>query len=173
MPRMPEVDQPANVQKVFDQARQAADHVAAGRDNARQVVLVTPGRMLMLQPCPAPGAIPPEFVAEVEKLISPKVKRKIAVIGYTELKALTTSLAQAIPFFGMLVGMAYIGHSVWVFEGHRSALAAGSKGADVLIVDSAMLPHLSQDWKIVAASENPKLQIYVHDRVNHSLKKIN
>jgi hypothetical protein len=69
--------------------------------------------------------------------------------------------------------MAYIGHSVWIFEGHPSALAAGCKGADLLIVDDAMVPHLAPDWQLVASSESPKLQIYLHDRATHSLKKGN
>src|SRR5579863_8655832 len=123
-PRMPEVDQPAHIDRVFDQARKSADAVRGPNDPSRQVVLVTPGRMLMLQPCPPPGTMPVTVVAQIERLVSPKVKRKIAVIAYTELKAITTGLAKAIPFFGMLVGMAYIGHCVWIFEGHASALAA-------------------------------------------------
>ena len=173
-PRMPEVDQPKDIHRVFDQARTsaAAEH-AAGKDHSRQVVLVTPGRMLMLQPCPAPGSMPQNMVNQIERLVSPKVKRKIAVIAYTELQAITKGLSQAIPFFGMLVGMAYIGHSVWIFEGHATALAAGCKQADVLIVDSGMVPHLPADWKTLAASGAPTVQIYVHDRTNHSLRKVN
>ena len=172
-PRMPEVDQPKDIHRVFDQARTsaAAEH-GAGKDHSRQVVLVTPGRMLMLQPCPAPGSMPQNMVTQIERLVSPKVKRKIAVIAYTELPAITKGLSQAIPFFGMLVGMAYIGHSVWIFEGHATALAAGCKEADVLIVDSGMVPHLAADWRTLAASEAPAIQIYVHDRANHSLRKV-
>jgi hypothetical protein len=173
-PRMPEVDLPKDIHRVFNQARTsaAAEH-APGKDHSRQVVLVTPGRMLMLQPCPAPGSMPQNMVSQIEQLVSPKVKRKIAVIAYTELPAITKGLSQAIPFFGMLVGMAYIGHSVWVFEGHATALAAGCKDADVLIVDSGMVPHLAVDWRTLAASQAPKVQIYVHDRTNHSLRKVN
>jgi hypothetical protein len=173
-PRMPEVDQPKDIRRVFDQARTsaAAEH-APGKDHSRQVVLVTPGRMLMLQPCPPPGTMPQNMVSQIERLVSPKVKRKIAVIAYTELQAITKGLSQAIPFFGMLVGMAYIGHSVWIFEGHATALATGCKEADVLIVDSGMVPHLTAEWRTLAASEAPKIQIYVHDRTNHSLRKVN
>jgi len=171
---MPEVDPPKDIHRVFDQARTsaAAEH-APGKDHSRQVVLVTPGRMLMLQPCPAPGSMPQNMVSQIERLVSPKVKRKIAVIAYTELQAITKGLSQAIPFFGMLVGMAYVGHSVWIFEGHATALAAGCKGADVLIVDSGMVPHLAADWRTLASSESPTIQIYVHDRTNHSLRKVN
>ena len=173
-PRMPEVDHLKDVHRVFDQARKsAAGEQAPVQDPSRKVVLVTPGRMLMLQPCPPPGSMPQKVVSQIERLVSPKVKRKIAVIAYTELQAITKGLSQAIPFFGMLVGMAYIGHSVWIFEGHATALAAGCKEADVLIVDSGMVPHLPADWRILAASGAPKLEIYVHDRTNHSLRKVN
>jgi hypothetical protein len=172
-PHMPEVDHPKDIHRVFDQARKsAAGEHAPAKDHSRQVVLVTPGRMLMLQPCPAPGSMPQNVVSQIERLISPKVKRKIAVIAYTELQAITKGLSQAIPFFGMLVGMAYIGHSVWIFEGHATALTAGCKEADVLIVDSGMVPHLAKDWQTLAASEAPAIQIYIHDRINHSLRKV-
>jgi hypothetical protein len=36
-----------------------------------------------------------------------------------------------------------------------------------------MVPHLSADWQTLAASGAPKIQIYVHDRTNHSLRKVN
>jgi len=172
-PHMPEVDPPSHIHRVFDQARKSAAAEHGEGDSSRRVVLVTPGRMLMLQPCPLPGSMPANVVTQIERLVSPKVKRKIAVIAYTELKAITTGLPKAIPFFGMLVGMAYIGHSVWIFEGHPSALAAGCKEADVLIVDSGMVPHLPSDWQTLASSEAPKLEIYIHDRTNHSLRKVN
>src|ERR1700737_3037527 len=86
-PRMPEIDERRDIEKVFQEARKAA----AGD---RQVVLVTPGRMLMLQPCPPAGSMPAQVVSQIEKLISPKIKRKIAAIGYTEFKAATTNLAK-------------------------------------------------------------------------------
>jgi hypothetical protein len=173
-PRMPDVDPRRDIHRVFDQARKsAASEHASGQDHSRQVVLVTPGRILMLQPCPAPGSMPQNVVSQLERLISPEVKRKIAVIAYTELPAVNKSLSQAIPFFGMLVGMAYIGHSVWIFEGHSTALAAGCKQADLLIVDSGMVPHLPANWQALASSGAPKLEIYVHDRTNHSLRKVN
>jgi len=173
-PRMPEVDVPRDIDKVFEQARSAAssENVAGGL-SSRQLVLVTPGRVLMLQPCPPAGSMAKNVVTQIERLVSSKVKRKIAVIGYTEMKAITAGLVKAIPFFGMLVGMAYVGHSVWIFEGHASALAAGCKEADVLIVDSGMAPHLPEDWQKLAVSGAPSIQIYVHDRAQQSLRKVN
>ena len=111
-------------------------------------------------------------VEPIERMIPPQVKRKIAAIAYTELSALQKDISQAIPFFGILLGFAYIGHSVWVFEGHKSALAAGCRDADVLIVDGAMIPYLQTDWAVVAASVMKRPEIYTHDRATYSLRKV-
>jgi len=170
-PRMPEVDVLADIEKIFVEAQRAAGQNGVD-GKSRNVVVVTPGRVLMLQPCPLPGTMPAHAVSQMERMLPPKIKRKIAVIGYTDLKALTGNLAKAIPFFGMLTGMAYIGHSVWIFEGHASALAAGCKGADLLIADGAMVPHLPSDWQKLASSETPALEIFVHDRAKHTLRKV-
>lgn len=172
-PRMPQVDESPDIANVFDQARVSAAGNAPSDKVSRQLVLITPGRQLMLQPCPHPGSMAPAVVKQVEKLISPKVKRKIAVIAFTDVKAMTSDLAKTIPFVGMLIGMAYTGHAVWIFEGHSSALAAGCKDADLLIVDSGMLPHLPSDWRKLAASHAPKMQIYVHDRADNGLRQLN
>src|SRR5204863_4459621 len=109
--------------------------------------------------------------AGIEKMISPAVKRKIAAIAYTELEAVQTDAGRAIPFLGILLGFAYIGHTVWVFEGHSSALAAGCRDADVLIVDGGMAPHLPPDWRTVASASMKKPEIYLHDRASFSLRK--
>jgi hypothetical protein len=172
-PRMPEVDQPSTLAEVFDHARSAA---AAGTPNGdgsaqRCVVVVTPGRLLMLQPCPAPGSMPEERVEAIRKMISPERKRNIVAISYTELSALKANISKAIPFFGMLIGFAYIGHAVWVFEGHSSALVHGCQNADVLLVDGGMVPFLQPDWQTVAASVMQRQEIYVHDRKTFRLSR--
>jgi hypothetical protein len=152
-PRMPEVEVLPNIEGLFEHARQ----VAAGKGTqppgpaARHVVIVTPGRMLRLQPCPPPGSIPRPQVAAMEQMMAPQIKRNVVAIACTEGDAGTIDLTRAIPFLGILLGLAYIGHAVWVFEGHASALAAGCKEADVLIVDGGMLPHLAVDWAVIAA----------------------
>lgn len=171
--RMPEVDELPDIEEVFDKARKAA----AGEgeqplgQSGRHVVVVTPGRLLMFQPCPPPGSMPQGQVASVEQMISPRVKRNIAAIAYTELSALRSDISKAIPFMGFLLGFAYIGHAVWVFEGHPSALAAGCREADVVIVDGGMVPHLQKDWVVVASSVMRNREIYVHDRATYSLRK--
>lgn len=110
-------------------------------------------------------------VASIEQIISRKQKRKVAAIAYTELNSLRADISKAIPFFGFLLGFAYIGHAVWVFEGHPSALAAGCRDADVLIVDGGMVPHLQEDWVTVASGAMKRAEIYVHDRATYSLCK--
>jgi hypothetical protein len=171
VPHMPEVDQPPNLGIVFDRVRAAAaaGAPAAGGGVRRCVAVVTPGRALVLQPCPPPGSQPAERVAAIEKMIPVEPKRSIAVIGYTELAAVKTNIAKAIPFIGMLLGIAYIGHIVWVFEGHASALPEGCRGADALLVDGGMLPYLPADWQAVASAVMRRREMYVHDRVSFRL----
>src|SRR6266550_2801151 len=168
---MPEVDEVPDIEEVFDKARNAALGVEPTEQKGRNVIVVTPGRMLMLQPCPAPGSMASSQVAAVEGMISPKVKRNIAAIAYTEWSALKSDISKTIPFFGILLGFAYIGHAVWVFEGHASALAAGCKDANVLIVDGEMVPHLQADWASVASNVMKGREIYIHDRATYSLRK--
>ncbi len=43
-----------------------------------------------------------------------------------------------------------IGHAVVLFEGHPSALAEVCRAADLLVVDSEMIPFLQTDWLPVA-----------------------
>jgi hypothetical protein len=173
-PHMPEVDVVPNIEAVFAQARQEAGTDAKLPSGAagRRVIVVTPGRMLMVQPCPPPGSMPAAQVASIEKLVPPTVRRNIAAIASTELKALMADPAKAIPFLGLLLGFAYIGHTVWVFEGHASALAAGCRDADVLIVDGGMVPHLPSDWQTLAASTMRHREIYAHDRAGFALQRV-
>ncbi len=171
--RMPEVEVPASIGAVFGKARSLA---ITGRADAagtmrRYVIIVTPGRLLMLQPCPPPGSMPESQVAAIRSVLSPTRPQHVAAIGYTELTALRTNIAQAIPFLGMLLGFAYVGHAVWVFEGHPSALAEGCRAADVLLVDGGMLPFLAPDWHAVASHAMRRPEIYVHDRETFSLSR--
>jgi len=172
--RMPDVDVLPDMDAVFDKARQAARGEGEQPPGAqgRHVIIVTPGRMLKFQPCPPPGSMADVNVQSVERMIPSTVTRSVAAIAYTELEALQKDAGRAIPFHGFLLGFAYIGHTVWVFEGHPSALAAGCREADVLLVDSAMLPHLQTDWAAVAVKAMRHPEIYLHDRATYSLKKL-
>jgi len=67
------------------------------------------------------------------------------------------------------MGFACIGHAVWIFEGHPTALNAGCRESDLLIVDSGMLPFLSKDWIQVAQNVMCNKEIYLHDRATFRL----
>ena len=172
-PRMPEVDFPAKLEDTFEKARKvAAEDTTPAKDKNRNVIVVTPGRMVMLHPCPAPGTMNPQAVESVEKLMPSKIRRNVAVIAYTELKALRADVVKTIPFYGLLTGLAYIGHAVWVFEGHSSALAAGCREADLLIADCEMAPFLAGDWMTTACSVMRRKLIFAHDRATFSLRRL-
>jgi len=134
-PCMPEVDIRPHMGAIFARARAAAGKI---RDGRRQVVIVTPGRLLITKPCPALEDFTSEQLALLVKLVPPESKASIAVIAYTFLEALKEDIHKAIPFFDFLLGFAALGHTVWVFEGHTSALTAGCVNADLLLVDSGM-----------------------------------
>jgi len=160
-------------EQVFETARSAAAGKGPGGQQKRQLVLVTPDRQYMLIPCAPASSLSPDLVASAEKMLSSRVERNIAVIALTEFKPISLqAAAQAVPFLGILMGFASIGHSVWIFEGHASALEAGCRDADVLIVDGGMVPHLTEEWEQVAAGAMRKPEIYVHDRATYSLRKI-
>ncbi|HET8999960.1 MAG TPA: hypothetical protein VFP86_09970 [bacterium] len=154
--RMPEVDVPADIEARFAKAWR----VASGQEtpapfagaviSQRYIVIMTPGRTLMIQPCPPPNSMSPEHVQAIEKIAPAGTPLNIAVIAYTRLDSLMEKEQKAIPFLGYLLGLSYIGHSVLVFEGHPSAFKAGCRDADLLIVDAAMVPHLQRDWMAAA-----------------------
>jgi hypothetical protein len=175
LPRMPEVDLSPKIEEVFRNARKAAAGETrppgAGPDD-RFLIVVTPGRMFMHKACPAAGSLPQSQVAPIEKMLPARAKRNIAVIAYTELQAVTTDFGKAIPFSGMLLGLAYIGHAVWVFEGHASALSAGCREADLLFVDGGMLPYLGDQWIATAISGMRNKEIYVHERATFKLTRV-
>ena len=100
------------------------------------------------------------------------VKRDIAVIAYTDLQAVETNIGRAIPFMGLLLGFAHVGHAVWVFEGHPSALAAGCRDADLLFVDGGMVPYLADGWAAIAANVMRHKEIYIHNRATYQLSRV-
>ncbi len=151
-PYMPEVDVRPEIDTIFARAREFANQTnsdAQGVDH-RQVIIVTPGRLLIAKDSPLASNIPVEQLAILGELVPPKPQINIAVIAYTYLDALKENLLRAIPFFGFLLGFAALGHTIWVFEGHPTALSAGCREADLLLVDSGMLPDieaLNPEWR--------------------------
>lgn len=139
----------------------------------RSVVIVTPGRMQMPVPAPAPGSVPRASEDAVREMLPPDPPLNIAAISYTHVQALVTDKAKAIPFLGFLISFASIGHTVVVFEGHPSAFESGVRGCDVLLVDSGMLPFMQQDWTEVAFRVmRPGARVLVHDRSTYKLSQL-
>ncbi len=174
---MPKVKAVPDVEDVFYRAREAA----AGRGEqptpeqpCRYIVIVTPNRRLMLCPTLIEGTMPDEQVAALERMAPSDMKRNIAVIAPNEFSGTPDAekINSVIPFYGILIGLGYIGHAVWVFEGHPSALAAGCRRADALMVDSGMIPFLQEDWLDVASSVMRDVAIYVHDRATYSSQRV-
>jgi hypothetical protein len=153
-PHMPEVDIRPDIESVFTKARKAADESREDEEGLyhRQVIIVTPGRLLISKICPLPSEIPADELSRLISLIPPQPPQNISAISYTFLEALKRDVLQAIPFFGYLLGFAAIGHRVWVFEGHSSATQAGCREADILLVDGGMLPYIraTKDWRTTA-----------------------
>jgi len=133
-PRMPEVDVPPDMPGLFTKAR---IEIASGDE--RRVGIVTPGRMILLLPAPRPGSIPKEFVTQVSQLLPSAKPLNITFVGYTQLDVLMKDKAKCIPQLGQLLGFAYLGHNVVVFEGHPSAFEYPLRDCDVLMIDSGML----------------------------------
>jgi hypothetical protein len=169
-PRMPDVAAAGDIEELFATVRQTA----AGSGGPRGLVLVRPDRRFLLMPALEASPRLTEMAAGMERMIPSDVKRNVAVIADTGFAAgPSPDLAQAskaIPFLGLLTGLTYIGHYVWVFEGHPTAMAAGCREADVLIVDSGMTPHLEKGWQESASATMRNANILLHDRATYKLR---
>lgn len=175
--RMPEVDIPSDIEERFKKAWRLASEgpeiatLTAAPAGQRNVIIVTPGRATMVQPCPRPGSMDANSVQTVEKIAPQQKPSNIAVIAFTQVDALLQDISKAIPFLGYVMGLSYIGHNVVVFEGHPSALRAGCRDADMVIVDEAMVPHLQNDWMNVVLTVMRGSQILIFAR-NGTVKRV-
>jgi len=145
----------------------------------RYVGIVRPDRSYLLMAPPPKDSMPPQMIQMMEKLVPPRPPRCISAIADTYFSwragggvPTLAETAQALPFFGMLLGLACIGHSVCVFTGTDDSMSAGCRGTDLLIVDEAQLPALSADWKEVAAPVMRNPNIVAHERASFKLKAI-
>jgi hypothetical protein len=139
--------------------------------------------MILPLPCPPRGSVAPELIAGVRLIVPEDEPQAITVIAFNDVlraelpdrpeqQGITAEeVSLLIPFLGHLLGMAYTGHSVVVFEGHSSALALACRDADLLIVDEAMLPRLQPDWVSVAshAMRKPRILVFGRDGRIHPL----
>jgi hypothetical protein len=168
--RMPEVSSRSDIQEILNKVRAAA--------SAGGLVILKPDRTHLVMPRLAENPELAAMAAQMDRMIPASAKRNIAAIAYTifdcppDTAPGLTEVSQAIPFLGILVGLSYIGHAVWVFEGHPAALTAGCRDADVLIVDSVMRPLLAPAWDEEAAAVMRNPNILVHDRATFQLSAI-
>lgn len=172
-PHMPDVYLLPDMDAVFRDARARFRGGGAGGELA--VAIVQPDRTVAHMPCPPPGSMADEAVKISAGLMPPDPPLDIAVVSYTlsEALALDKTLTGCIPFIGFLVGFAYIGHSVLVFEGHPTAFESGVRDCDVLIVDSGMEPFMQADWGGVAFRVmRPGAKIFVHKRDTFALMPV-
>jgi hypothetical protein len=174
---MPPVDTPGDIEERLKKAWRLASEgpdiatLTAAPAGQRYIVVVTPGRATFIQPCPRPGTMDANSVQAIQKIAPAHTPSNIAVIAFTQFDPATSSMSKAIPFLGYVMGLSYIGHNVIVFEGHHSALAAGCRDADMVIVDEAMIPHLHGDWMNAVFTAMRGTQVLVFGR-NGTVKRI-
>jgi len=153
--------------------------VREATSGGKYVALIRPDRSYLLMGTPRRDQMPEHVVQSIEKLVPPQVKRTIAVIADTYFTWMPDGgvpglqgAAREIPFFGMLMGLGCIGHTVFVFPGVGESLEACCKDADLLIVDEAQIPSLASDWRAKAAAVLRGPQVLVHDRATFKLRAI-
>lgn len=164
-PSMPDVDLHKRPEDVFAEARKSAS------TRAGSVVIVRPDRAVLA--LPKMSSVPEiANLNAVPALVPGGSSRDVVAIVSTECTMLHNAAAPSIeevshciPFLILLMGWAYSGHRVWAFEGHPSALAAGLRDSEFLILDSGMLPFLQSDWMAVAQSSmRPGGKVFLHHR---------
>jgi hypothetical protein len=169
-PHMPSVHVPPDMEAFFAKVRR---DLALGFPQApgqRGVAIITPTRDVLVQTVSPPEEMPADVVESVGQLLPPWLPTTVSVISLTARCQTIEDMSKCIPFFGYLLAFASIGHSVVVFEGHPSAFESGIRNADVLFIDSGMLPFLQRDWEEVARrSLRRGGRIFVHDRESYGL----
>ena len=134
----------------------------------RMLVIVRPDLRSVMLPAMAKETAAPNLVAAVERMLPSATPRNVAAIGETSWamaeKPDIKEAGRAIPFFGFLIGLASIGHAVWVFDAGGASLTAGCRDADVLVVDSGRVPALPANWQDAGRQVMRSPQIMLFDR---------
>jgi hypothetical protein len=147
--------------------------VAAGDHGARGLVIVRPDCKYLSMPPLTHSPALQKISAAMERLLPSAVKRNIAVIANTAISEPdAASVNKSIPFLGVLIGLVYIGHSVWIFDGDASAVEAGCRDADALIVDSELRRTLVSGWEETARRIMRNPNVLVYDRKTSNLMLI-
>jgi len=143
----------------------------------RGVTLLRPDQVLYSLAAPAPGTINPQMEAGVKAMVPADQKRNIAAIsaagalsaGDPGKPPAVVDIARQVPFFGLLIGLAYIGHAVWLFEGIETMMPAGCEDADLLLVDSHAVASLPSSWTTDAGAIMRNPNILVWDRARNRM----
>jgi hypothetical protein len=148
--------------------RQAAGH--------RGVSLVRADQVVYNLPAPPQGSISPQMVEGVNSVVSSEQIRNIAAVAAADALAGDPSkpptlpdVARQVPFFGLLIGFAYVGHAVWIFEAIPAMMPSGCEDADILIVDSNAIATLPEGWVEDAGAIMRNPNILVYDRSRHKV----
>lgn len=164
---------------VFLEARQlaAGQHPTTGDSDVDQakrgVAVVTPGRLIMLDQCPERNSVPENELLPMLEMLPARSPLNISVVSHTRIEALHEDINKAIPFRGYLLAWATAGHNVIVFEGHPSAFDSAVRDADVLLMDSGMLPFVQFNWVEAALRVmRPEGKLFLHDRETFTLSII-
>ena len=169
---MPDVDEDHNLQRLFTEARRLSRGeflVPNQPEDQRYLAIITPGRHTASVHCPLPAVMTPKMIKSVRDIVPEEHEQAVTVIADTRIpehgKLALRTVAERMPFLGYLLGIAFVGHTVVVFEGHPSALVDGCRGADLLIVDEERMDSLQQDWMEVAASvmRRPRIMVVTRD----------
>jgi hypothetical protein len=138
----------------------------------RLVIVYPDGRQMAIK-VGEKETVTPEGVAALRRLVPSETPQNVAVIADTSWtmgkQPDLQDAARAIPFFGILMGIATIGHAVWIHNGAAPALAACCRDADLAIVDSARLEALPADWQNVVRPTMRTPEVWVHDRGTYAL----
>jgi hypothetical protein len=127
----------------------------------RGVLLVRPDQKRLILPAPAEGSINAKLIEGVNAVISSDEPRNIAAIAP---EGTLTGDPRRLPFLGLLIGLAYMGRAVWLFEALPVFMPAGCEDADVLVVDSDAIAALPNDWVEDAGAVMRNANILVYDR---------
>jgi hypothetical protein len=173
---MPAVDLIAESAEPFVVAR--AEVARGGADKnldfgQRCVAVVTPGRQVIFIPAPKPGRATSKEVLQARSVLPADKALNVTVVGFTSLELILRDARRCIPFLPQLLALAHAGHNVIVFEGHESAFEYSLRGAQALLVDSAMIPFLFRNWwETALRAIRDRKRILVCDRLNGAIRPV-
>jgi hypothetical protein len=113
-------------------------------------VVITSERDVWLLEWPQEARLTPTVLAELRELVPPGRPWYVAAIGSTAPQALRPGSRLALPMLDWLHGLAQLGHTVVLFEGHASLLERVLRGADLLLVEKALEEALPFQWSATA-----------------------